>query len=348
MIIRLYSYLLRLYPHTFYTRFGAEMLDVFTQTWADRVHTISSTCAVFLCEFGGLLVSILTERWRTGYVSVMSLLYSRRAIPCWLLIISLVVGACVSSSYWGYVIVPPSTVTAMHTVDHIALVQFKADYIPSIVPLENMPKNIHADFPPSQILEVAPTNLPMDKALDPVLLQQLATAMKREHVELGFIATYPSRPVVNPDGCGMNCFSPGVQPQPDGSLLIIYPEIIYNGQPPVHGFTQRVTPDDPWYYSVIAPAGYLVQGHDKNGTALVILSMATGAVGNDRYRYHELTFTQDANGLLLQNRLSYNFDIAGMEGFTYPLIVAVIFLLLLFLWCTLLGIRRVAHWRSVA
>jgi hypothetical protein len=284
-------------------------------------------------------------------------LFRRRLVPLWLFAFSLTAAVLLSLSYWGYLTPPSSTISAMKNIDYIALVRFDAHYNLSVIPLDDMPYLITPDFPPSQILSHLPSNLNIDKTLDPVLAQNLSAALAREGVELAAPrAEYQPEPVMNPNGCGLNCFQAGVQPQEDGSLLVIYPEIRLEGQPTIEAMTQRVTPNDWWYYNFITPAGYVVQGRDADGAPLVFVAIASGAVGNDRYLYHELTFAQGSDGLVLRNRLSYNFDISGMEGFTFPVLTVFLFLPLVFVWYFILFIgeliafvrRRSARWRSVA
>jgi hypothetical protein len=354
MIIWLYAHLLRLYPRSFYARFGAEMLDVFTQAWSHRPPGRAAMLTFCFREFGGLMVSIIVERAQSG--PGLRALFRRRLAPLWLFAFSLMIAAPVSLSYWGYLFTPPaSAVASVSVVEHVALVRFDSRYTPSIIPLDRVPTASLTDFPPSQILKSLPATLRMDQTLDPALAKHLAAALAREPVELGTsTAEYAREPAINPNGCGENCFQVGVQPQTDGSLLVIFPEM--KGQPPVPGMTQRLTPDDAWYYSYMMPAGYVVQGRDAEGKPLVFAAIASGAVGNDHYRYHELVFTPGVDGLALRSRMSYSFDVAGVEGFTFPVLAVCLFVPLLLLWFGFLLVaglvafvgRHSARWRSAA
>ena len=355
IILRLYARLLRLYPREFYARFGADMLGVFAQAWQECRHGRAAALVFCLHEFGGLLVSIAIEHaseiGRPGF----RLLFRKRFVPLWLFVFSLMAAALFSLSYWGYLTVPSSTISAVQTIERVALVRFDENYTMSVIPLDHMPYLITPDFPPSQILSQLPANLNIDKTLDPTLAQELSAALARERVELAAPrAEYLPEPVMNPNSCGENCFQVGVQPQEDGSLVVIYPELNLEGQPPVDSMTQRVTPNDWWYYSFITPAGYVVQGKDADGTPLVFTAIASGAVGNDRYLYHELTFAPGADGLTLRNHMSYRFDISGLEGFNVAVTTTFLFLPLLFLWFLILFIgalialvrQRTARWRA--
>jgi len=354
-ILWLYTLLLRLYPREFYDRFNTEMIEVFTQAWRRHLHRRTSLAAFCLHEFGGLLLSIVIEHRRANSRFGLRRLFRRRFVPLWLFVFSLVPAALLSQSYWGYVIVPASTISAVSSIDQIALVRFDAGYTPSVIPINELPNVVIPDFPPSQILSNVPPVLDIDEVLDPALVTHLSEALAREGVELGTIIEHPREPVVNPNGCGMSCFWSGVQPQLDGSLLVIYPEVVLEGQQRIEGMTMRVTPNEPGYYDLIKPAGYVVQGRDAHGSPIVFTAIAS-RVGGDRNRYYELTFTQASDGLILRNRLSYNFDISGLEGMNLPWIILFLFAPLLALWFTirLLGSlmsvigKRVTRWQSIA
>ncbi|MBL8162941.1 MAG: hypothetical protein JNJ61_13210 [Anaerolineae bacterium] len=332
IVIWLYARLLRLYPRAFYERFGAEMLDVFTQAWQARGS--GRTAALHFCarELGGLLLSIASEHQRANTLSGLAVLFRRRFIPVWLLVISLLIGGVFSLNYWGYLSVPSSTFSQVQTVDSIVLARFDEDYSATAIPLTERPWLITPGFPPSQILSQIPPALGIERTLDAALTAELAEALADADVFLGVSYKHPSEPVGSPDDCGQACFQPGVQPQPDGSIQVTYPRMELEGQQPVEAMTQWVTPNDWWYYLYVIPAGYIVQGTDANGERLVFAAIASGAFGNDRYRYHELTFRREADGLILQNRMSYNFDISGLEGINAAVCGLVLFLPLLFAW----------------
>jgi hypothetical protein len=358
IILWLYARLLRLYPRGFYERFGLEMLDVFQQARRDRPYGHTATLIFFLREFGGLLISIITEYGQSHSGSGLRMLFRKRFIPVWLFIFSVITAVSISLNYWGYLIRPPSTISAVKTIDHIALVRFDSNFRLSALPLNELPYTDIPDFPPSQILRELPANLRIDKTLDPTLAEQLSAALAHEQVEIGMshLTDYLPRPAINANGCGQNCFLPGVQPQTDGSLLVIYPEMVLDTLSSEPGFTQHMTPNDAWYYTFVIPAGYVIQGRDADGVPLVFTAIASGAVENDHYRYNELIFTQSAGGLTLRNRQSYNFDIAGLEGFNVALITICLFVPLAFFWFVILFVgsliafvrRQAVQWRSFA
>lgn len=333
MMLRLYAFLLRCYPRVFYTRFAAEMLDVFAHVSANRAQGRLSALRFWFHEFGGLLFSIAIEH---GRAQTPWRLFRRRLVPVWLFVFSLTLAVIFSLSYWGYLVVPSSTFSTVHTIDQIALVRFDSDYTLTPVPLNDLPHVVMPDFPPSQILtqiDQRQANLAIEKMIDPALAASLTAALAQERVEIAAPRQeYPREPMINPNDCGENCFSLGVQPQTDGSLLVVYPEYTLAGQPSGSSVTQRVTVNDWWYYGFILPAGYVVQGRDADGTPVIFVALASGAVANDRYRYHELIFTPGADGLTLRSRMSYNFDVAGLEGFNVPIITTFLFVPLLFLW----------------
>lgn len=347
LIQRLYRFLLRLYPHDFYAQFADEMASVFDQVWADaRSRGKRAVIGFCLREVFGLIISIIGERLQNG-ISLRRL-FQWRLMPFTLLAISVVLAAAISLSYWGYVTLPSTTLPTLQTYDSIALVQFEEDYSVRAIPIHHLPAMVTPEFPPSQILssiQQRQGNITVSRSLDPALAEKLSAVLVAEGINL-YASTYeyPSEPLQNDNG-----FIPGVQQQPDGSLLVIYPGF------GTAGFTeerhvQPVTPDDWWYYGFVLPAGYLVSGQAEDGTPLVFLALATGAFDNDRFRYHELTFEDKGDYLSLRPRsISYNYDVAGLEGFGMFLMTMVFYVPLLLLW-SVIGIlrsiwRRTRRWR---
>jgi hypothetical protein len=323
-MMRLYAFLLRLYPRAFYERFGAEMLDVFAQAWSERSRR--SALVFMLHEFGGLLVSIAVEHGRAGSLRG---LFQRRYMPLWLLASSFMVAAFLSLQYWGYVIAPPATtIGAVQTVERAALVRFGEGYSFSVIPVQNTPNQVLIDFPPSQILPSLLDNLELAQSLDPVLIENLSAALAREKIEIGVPVEYPHEP----KSCGETCFIPGVQIQSNGSLRISHPEMVVDGEVLDTGILFDLTPNEAAYYSYVLPVGYIVQGRDASGTPVIFAAIVGSAVSNDHYPYHELIFTHDPGGLMLRSHMRYYFDVAGIEGFNTLVITAFLFLPLLLLW----------------
>ena len=112
-ILWLYALLLRLYPREFYDRFNTEMVEVFTQAWSRHLHRRTSLTVFCLHEFGGLLLSIVIEHRRANSRFGLRRLFRRRFVPLWLFVFSLGPAALLSQSYWGYVMVPASTISAV-------------------------------------------------------------------------------------------------------------------------------------------------------------------------------------------------------------------------------------------
>jgi hypothetical protein len=334
-IVTLYALLLRGYPRAFYEQFGAEMLDVFTQRWQARRAGLGVALVFFVHEFGGLLASIAHERQHMTARGRWQFLFRHHFVPLWLFAVSIGVAAVFSLSYWGYITLPASTISQVASVDRFALVQLAPDYALSAIPIHEKPYLITPDFPPSQILSALP-NRPVEQTLDRALAEQLAAALASARVMLGNHPQYPEEPVVNPNNCGENCFIPGAQMQPDGTFIIEYPEMAFGGQLPIEAMRRTLTPNDWEYYSYIMPAGYVVQGHDASGAPIVFVALASGMISDDRFIYHELIFAQQAQQLTLRNHMRYAFEIAGMEGFTMPLLTALFFMATMTLWLIIL------------
>ena len=117
-----------------------------------------------------------------------------------------------------------------------------------------------------------------------------------------------------------------------------------------------MTPSDLHYYTMLTPAGYLVQGRDNQGQPLIFAAIATNMSG-DRYRYHELTFFYGPDGLILRDGLSYNFDVAGIEVIgSLPIVTIFLFVPLLTGWLAILATsalirlagRRIPFRQSIA
>lgn len=353
--VRLYRRLLRLYPRPFYERFGAEMEMVFTQARDDA--SSQQRFRVFLLrEFGGLMISIANAHWQARKGVVRRTVFNWRLIPVWLFVFSLIAAAVFSLNYWGYLVVPPSIFRTLQSVESIVLVEFDADYRPTRIPINQLPASVIPDFPPSQILPLIEERAPetdISPSLDPALAEMLAAALAAEGIELAAPAyEYPTEPT-RPDTC-TGCFILGVQRQPDGTLLEIFPVPDQDGNFTGETYTYHLTPEDWYYYRYFAPSGYVVEGRGADGSPLVFTAIASGAVANDHYRYYEFVFSYEGNRLIPQQRQNYAFDIAGIEGMTFPVLTAVCFvpLLLLYLVLVIVGvvlafiIKRTAQWRS--
>ncbi|MBZ0288747.1 MAG: hypothetical protein K8I30_14105, partial [Anaerolineae bacterium] len=314
-IPRLYARLLRLYPRPFYTRFGDEMLDVFEQAWTERRAGFWAALRFCVHEFGGLAMSIGRERWHAQ--NAMRFLFRWRLIPVWLLAFSLVAAMLLSLHYWGYIVQPASNFGALTSVDNIVLVEFDAAYHPTRVPIQTLPHLTTDTFPPSQILPwLKPDEAQISDSLDATLADQLAAVLAQEGINLGRSPIdYPTEPQLKIDDCEQ-CFRIGLQPQPDGSFLQIFPEVTEDG------FTdktivRRITPNEWWYYHYITPAAYVVEGRAADGTPLVFAGIASASISGDRYHYYEYVFEAAASGLVVQDRMDYRYDISGLEGLNF-------------------------------
>lgn len=343
-VARLYARLLRLYPHEFYARFGEEMLDVFSQAQADKPTGRASNLVFYSREFGGLLVSIVRERQEAHGMNGLRNLFGRRYVPVWLLLFSLLIAAIFSQNYWGYpVIPPPSRISNLASIERISLVRFDSDNEISVIPIKALPSGSIPDFPPSNILSSVPSDVQIDRTLDPAFTALLSAAFSRVEIEInGPLMDFRPEPVIKANGA----YIPGVQPQDDGSLLVAYPEISRDGRVEMEAWTSQLTPSDLYYYSFIMPAGYIVQGRDSQGEPLVFTAIASGMFANDRFRYYELTFAYGTDGLILEpGSIIYNFDIAGLEGIaSMPVVTMVVFVPLCALWLSILAAGTLLKW----
>lgn len=335
MIPRLYRWLLRFYPRAFYERFSTEMQDVFTEAWDARGAGFGAALIFCLREFGGLLLSIGYEHWHKPGGLMPRSLFKWRRLPILLLAISLILAVIFSLNYWGYLVKPSSNIRAVATVDSIVLVDFDSSYRPTRVPLNELPYLVTDSFPPSEILPHIKPGIGIAETLDPMLADKITAALAAEKPDLGYPRVdYPTEPVLNVDGCG-GCFYIGIQPQPDGSMLQLMPEFTNDGKPTGKNFENRVTANDWWYYMFHLPGGYVVEGKDAEGRPLVFVALASGAVGNDRYRYYEYVFDASGEALTVRQRLDYRFDISGLEGLGVPVVTIGLFAPLLLLWLAL-------------
>lgn len=335
-VTRFYTRLLRLYPPKFYGRFSEEMLDVFTQAQRDKPTGRASSLAFYSREFGGLLASIIKERQEAHGMNGLHSLFRRRFVPVWLFVLSLIAAAIFSQNYWGYPVVPPpSRISNLATIERISLVKFDADNNIAVIPITYLPSGAIPDFPPSNILASIPADVQIDRTLDSAFTAQVSEALSHVEIEInGPRMDYPPEPIIKENGV----YTPGVQPQDDGTLLVIYPEISRDGRVEAEPWTSQLTPSDLSYYSFIMPAGYIVQGRDSQGDPLVFTAIATNRSG-DRYRYHELIFSHGTDGLILQpGSIIYNFDIAGLEGIaSMPVVTLAVFVPLCALWLAILA-----------
>jgi hypothetical protein len=317
MILRLYAWLLHLYPSSFYDRFGSEMLDVFEQAWDTNRQSLLMTMIFCIWEFAGLLVSISKERWSERNHVMLRKWFRWYLIPFWLFAFSVAVAAVISLLTWGYIVKPTSLFQRIMAPESIALITFDEDYYPTAIPLNDVPYLMTPDFPPSQILTQVHRLTEVTKELDPNFTNQLADALAAERTELGDIGYYklPTDIKVVSGECDL-CRRWGVQAQADGSLLITIP--IWHGGQAIEEFgIDHASMKDLHYYSYLTPAAYLVRGQALDGTPLAFVGLATGAIGDDpddvRNRYYEYVFETSNNTLTLLEQQSYFFNPYGTQ-----------------------------------
>jgi hypothetical protein len=343
-IPQIYARLLRLYPCAFYERFGEEMQTVFATAWAERPAGVFAAFAFCLREFSGLLISLIHEHSHKQESTMLSKWFRRLRVPLALLFISLLVGGSWSLSYWGYLAQPSSIFARMEQSESFALVRFDVEFRATPVPISAPPTLTTPVFPPSQILPLLYARNPqllIDRTLEADFVDQLAQALAREDINLGYpVTSYPPQPIVNPEGC-IGCFQPGIQPQADGTLLELMPEIDNEGRFTGEHVAISVTPDDWWYYRYIFPAGYVVRGRDADGTPLVFVGLTSNALGGDSYRYHEFIFVAQGDRWVTQEQMNYRFDISGFEGVTFAYVTLMLFSLLLIIWASVMLVTLV-------
>lgn len=358
MIPLLYTYLLRLYPPAFRECFADEMQYVFAQAWADAARRGPRTAIMFcLRESVGLFRSILYARFtmRQGN-SMTQIIFKPRIVLPALIVGCMLLGGVLSLQYWGYLFNPPSPAPVtgpIAEINSIHLVQFDADFQAETVPVTQLPDDTIMSFPPSRILpalgdrlDSAAFDAPLDPALNDQLTATLRTQDIRFHTRLPEFSPEPQYCLPGCTECSSDstilgeeephCFKMGIQLQPDGTILEIRPEIEFdNGVARATGETKShvVTPENWWYYSYLMPAGYVVQGRDAEGEAVVLANIAAADPGgDDRYRYHAFLFDVTDNGLSIRAETRYQFDISGLEGFTFPFIALVLFVFTSLLW----------------
>jgi hypothetical protein len=71
------------------------------------------------------------------------------------------------------------------------------------------------------------------------------------------------------------------------------------------------------------PTGYILEGIDHEGNTLVLVNFSSTQINNDDYTYYEWLFRKDDEGLTEIGRNHFNYHVAGLEGFTFPMIVTV-------------------------
>jgi hypothetical protein len=84
----------------------------------------------------------------------------------------------------------------------------------------------------------------------------------------------------------------------------------------------------------IYPTGYIFDGVGLSGEKVVLVSLTSTQISNDDYTYYEFLFRQEASGQLTElNRIHFNYQVAGIEGITFPVlwIACMLPLLLLYL-----------------
>lgn len=322
-ISRLYALLLRLYPESFYKRFGDEMLEVFERAWNAPHQSGWSRLIFCIRELTGLFISIAGEQWSERKSPVIRKLFHWYLIPFWLLGISFTIGAVYAWSYWGYVIRPSTTFTEMATVDSISLVEFDdSSYLPTAIPINELPYVKEPDFPVSQILPYIPDHQQPLKQVNPELAELVSNALMAENIDIGQNMDYPTEPTQGVNGC-ISCFQIGIQRQADGSLLMIWPEFdttdlpFDNLNPSIVGTsTHRITPSEWSYFNYIVPAGYIVTGQADDGTPLIFVSIVSGTVGDYQNHYYEYLFDASSDTLTIRDQIDYRFNMAGLEIFT--------------------------------
>ena len=368
LIPTLYACLLRLYPVAFRERFGEEMQYVFDQAWAVAWQRGTLSGIGFcLRESLGLLVSILRSHLAENRGQVMSrLIFNPRiAIPIFALICA-IPAAVLSLQRWGYLFAPPSAVPligSLREVDSIHFVQFDADYHARVIPLAQIPQTAVPDYPPTRILPLVQGRLDgaaISTPLDSKLTEQLAAVLREQELTLRTPswAEYHAQPrycVGRTETCFTDSallppdqpftFDRGVQFQPDGHILGIWPVFSYENQtviPTGETEARLVTPASGWfYYNHFLPGGFVIQGRDAAGQPLLFVNVASSSLtGGDHYRYYEYLLAVEANRLQVLTENAYGFDVSGLEGITFPFIALFFLLPVLLVWFFLMFIWR--------
>lgn len=69
--------------------------------------------------------------------------------------------------------------------------------------------------------------------------------------------------------------------------------------------------------------GYMLEGIDSDGNSLVLVNFSSTQITNDDYTYYEWLFREGEDGLTEIGRNHFNYHIAGIEGFTFPMMVMI-------------------------
>ncbi|NDJ60921.1 MAG: hypothetical protein GYB67_07330 [Chloroflexi bacterium] len=212
----------------------------------------------------------------------------------------------------------------------------------SVVAGTELPQAEVSDFPPSRIMPLIADRLPLDMPLpSQTLLNSLEARLAAQPVDLG--ETYPE---------------PGImQILPSGDLAYEL-EILELADDDNGTFTvverhiQVVGPQNYFYYAVQRPIGYLIVGQSAAGEALAYVNLTSSQINNDTYRYYEFLFRVGTAGAATAPRLrlefvgdnSFVYDVAGIEGFTFPVILPIVFLIVLASWVVVLLVVRFVRW----
>ncbi len=358
LIPNFYAWLLRLYPAAFRERFSVEMQYVFDQAWF-KIQPAGWLVIVRFCfrEYRGLLKSILNIRF-----TMTKFMVNSRLLVLIFAVVSMVIGAVLSRSYWGYMFAPVSAdavTSAFQEIHSIHLVRYDADYQASVIPISGLSATSVADFPPTRVLPVLSNRFDSSvfESASPAseLINQIADAMREAEIPLNNIRGFSPQPLyclARTDTCfeDVALLQPdqhysviyGYELQADGTIRTIMPVWNNDSIPSAETTTASITPNEGWFYfGQLMPAGFVIQGTDRNGLPLVLANIATSTGGNDHYAYHEFLFDVGSDGLHTRAAVNYQFDVSGIDGITFPIISLAVFLPLCFLWLAVIVIRTV-------
>lgn len=294
MLTWIYAFMVKLYPRRFRQTFEDEMKWVFAQALAEaKLRGGWALMGLLSREIRDLPYAVIRAHYYEKDWMMISKALSRMSRIALFFLIPIVVATMCNFAQWNYLFIPP--------------------------PLDPMV----TDFSSVESLGYYDLEPHSDKSGYLVINGDPARG------EYGFIST-ASEFIVDYDMYRMPRWARtqninSITPLGERTLTQVEQLVAQTGWP-IEFSPSTIVPDNvPAYSASLFPVGYVIQGQDKSGNDLMLVSMVR-CISDDSYGYHEALFQMSDDGAILLETNNYNYDNAGVEFAQWPFWFIIAFL----------------------
>ncbi|XWX03430.1 hypothetical protein VZO05_13060 [Aggregatilineales bacterium SYSU G02658] len=295
MLTWIYAFMIRLYPRSFRQTFEDEMKGVFAQSLTEaRRRGGWASMGLFLREMCDLPYAVIHAHYHERGWMMSSKAINRMYEIILLFLIPSVVATILNFAQWNYLFIPPSLdplITDFSSVDSLGYYDLEPHSDRSgYMAINGNPARGEYGFN-SSTANAFIVDYDMHRVPRWALTQgvdRITPLDERTLTQLESLITQASWSIETP-----------------------------------HRAT--VLDNVPAYAASLFPVGYVMQGRDKNGNDLVLMSMVR-CISGDSYGYHEALFQMSDDGPILLKTNNYNYDDAGVEFAQWPFWFFIVFL----------------------